>query len=104
MIARLWHGKVPSEKAHAYHKYLLATGLRDYGATPGNCSVSLLKKEEGNITHYYTLTYWEDINAIKKFAGEDYEKARYYPGDKDFLLEFEPMVVHYEVLEHQQVK
>jgi len=100
MIARLWHGKVSSAKATDYHQYLLATGLKEYAAVPGNRSVSLLKKEEGNITHYYTLTYWDDVNAIKQFAGEDYEKARYYPEDKDYLLEFEPLVMHYEVLEH----
>jgi len=100
MIVRLWHGKVPSVKANDYHQYLLKTGLADYTSIEGNRSVSLLKKEEGDITHYYTLTYWDDIEAIKRFAGEDYEKARYYPGDKDYLLEFEPLVTHYEVLEY----
>jgi len=102
MIARLWHGKVPSAKAADYHQYLLATGLRDYSSVKGNRSVSLLKREEDGITHYYTLTYWDDIEAIKQFAGEDYEKARYYPEDKDYLIEFEPLVVHYTVLEHVQ--
>lgn len=38
------------------------------------------------------------MEAIKKFAGEDYEKARYYPEDKDYLLEFEEKVAHYEVM------
>ena len=102
MIARLWHGKVPSDKAAGYHQYLLTTGLRDYSSVKGNRSVSLLKREEDGITHYYTLTYWDDIEAIKQFAGEDYEKARYYPEDKDYLIEFEPLVVHYTVLEHVQ--
>ncbi len=100
MIARIWHGKVPSVKAQDYHHYLLATGLPDYANVKGNRGVSLLKKEEGDITHYYTLTYWDDIDAIKRFAGEDYEQATYYPEDKNYLLEFEPLVTHYEVLEH----
>ncbi len=100
MIARQWHGRVPSEKAAAYHEYLIRTGLADYAAVPGNRGVILLKKEDQDITHYYTLTYWESINAIKQFAGEDYEKARYYPEDKDYLLEFEPLVTHYEILEY----
>ncbi|MEP6724399.1 MAG: antibiotic biosynthesis monooxygenase [Bacteroidota bacterium] len=100
MIARIWHGKVPSAKAQDYHTCLLATGLPGYANVKGNRGVSLLKKEEGDITHYYTLTYWDDIDAIKRFAGEDYEKARYYPEDKYYLLEFEPLVTHYEVLEH----
>jgi heme-degrading monooxygenase HmoA len=99
MIARMWHGKVPAEKTVEYHDYLNATGLKDYGAVAGNKGVFLLKKEEGNITHFYTLTFWDDFEAIKKFAGDDYEKARYYPEDNHFLLEFEPLVNHFEVLE-----
>jgi hypothetical protein len=39
------------------------------------------------------------LNAIKKFAGEDYEKAVYYPEDEDFLLELTPCVKHFEVIE-----
>ena len=100
MIARLWHGKVANEKAAAYHEYLLATGLKDYRLVPGNRSVNLLKRQDGAVTHYYTLTYWNDIESIRQFAGEDYEKARYYPEDKNYLLELENKVVHFEVLEH----
>ena len=37
---------------------------------------------------------------IKAFAGDDIELAKYYPEDKDFLIEFEPKVVHYEVVGH----
>ena len=99
MIARIWHGKVPSSMAGAYHQYLLATGLKDYAAVKGNRGVSLLKKEEGSVTHYYTLTYWDDVDAIKRFAGEAYEKARYYAEDINYLLEMEPLVQHYEVVE-----
>jgi heme-degrading monooxygenase HmoA len=95
----MWHGKVPVAKAAAYHQYLLDTGLKDYAETMGNCGLYLLKREEGDITHYHTLSFWDNVEAIKAFAGEDYKKARYYPGDKDYLLEFEPEVSHYEVAE-----
>ncbi len=50
------------------------------------------------ITHFITLTLWENWEAIKKFAGEDVSVAKYYEEDKDFLIEFEPTVVHYEVV------
>jgi heme-degrading monooxygenase HmoA len=99
MIARLWHGRVPSEKAEAYHSFLLRTGLKDYAAIAGNKGVFLLKKEDGPVTHFNTLTFWDSYAAIREFAGDDYEKAKYYPGDKDFLLEFEPLVAHFDVLE-----
>jgi heme-degrading monooxygenase HmoA len=99
MIARLWHGKVPKEKSTSYHHYLLETGLKDYEEAVGNQGVFLLKREEGDITHFYTLTFWESIEPIKRFAGEDYNKARYYPEDSNYLLELEPSVLHFEVLE-----
>jgi heme-degrading monooxygenase HmoA len=64
----------------------------------GNISVHILERSEGNITHFITLTFWENLEAIKGFAGEDVEVAKYYPEDEDFLLEFEPNVVHYKVV------
>ncbi len=99
MIARKWHGMVPAEKAEAYHAYLVETGLKDYAAIAGNRGVFLFKRVEGEIAHFDTLTFWDDYEAIKRFAGGNYEKARYYPEDKDYLLEFEELVTHYEVLE-----
>jgi len=41
------------------------------------------------------LSFWPDIEAIKRFAGEDYEVAKYYDFDRDFLIELEPHVTHY---------
>ena len=101
MIARMWHGKVPKEKSKEYHYYLLETGLKDYAKVEGNKGVKLLKRDEDSITHFYTWSYWDSYDSIKKFAGEDYEKAKYYEDDKKFLLEFEPFVTHYEVLNHE---
>ncbi|HEV8591851.1 MAG TPA: hypothetical protein VGQ55_07090, partial [Pyrinomonadaceae bacterium] len=49
------------------------------------------------VAHFFTLTFWDSYEAIKRFAGKNYERARYYPEDKDFLLEFEPNVQHFEV-------
>ena len=99
MIARMWHGMVPKHKAEQYHQFLLQTGLHDYEQTAGNRGVFLLKKDDHEIAHFYTLTFWDDYESIKLFAGEDLEKARYYPEDKDYLLEFEPLVTHFDVLE-----
>lgn len=51
-----------------------------------------------NGANFITLTFWKDLESIKAFAGEQVEAAGYYPEDKDFLLEFEPTVVQYEVV------
>ena len=98
MMARIWHGRVVSGKADAYMQYMEATGLRDYRATPGNRDVIVLRRAEGDVTHFLVLTFWDSLEAIKAFAGPHPEKAVYYPEDDAFLLEKEPHVTHYEVL------
>lgn len=98
MIARRWHGRVPAEKAESYYAYLLRTGLNDYGATPGNQGVVVLRWVVGDVAHFELTTFWESVEAIQRFAGEQYEQARYYPEDDDYLLEREPVVTHFEVL------
>ena len=100
MIARMWHGRVPTSKAQAYQEFLNRRAIPDYRAVPGNLSVHILERQEGEVTHFVTLTFWENMEAIRGFAGEDVERAKYYPEDQDFLLEFEPGVVHYEVVGH----
>ena len=99
MIARTWHGRVPLAKAAAYEAYLRETGLADYGRVPGNRGVYLLRRDEGDVTHFTTLTFWDSVDAIRAFAGADYERARYYPEDDAYLLEREPLVTHYTVVE-----
>lgn len=98
MIARIWRGRTPASKAETYFEYLKQTGLQDYRRTGGNHGVYVLRRLKDDEAEFLLLSLWDSIEAIKQFAGEEYEKARYYPEDKDFLLEFEPLVRHYEVL------
>ena len=98
MIARIWHGRVPTAKAEAYRDFLNRKAIPDYRAVPGNLGVYILERREGEVTHFITLTFWEDLEAIRRFAGDDPEKAKYYDEDRDFLLEFESRVQHYEVV------
>lgn len=97
MIARLWHGVTLAEKTGDYLAFLQARAVPDYRATPGNLSVDILHRTTGAITHYLIVTRWESRQAIEAFAGTDIAQAKYYREDVDFLLEFEPMVEHYEV-------
>jgi heme-degrading monooxygenase HmoA len=96
----MWHGRVPTSKAKAYRDFVTERAIPDYQSVPGNLSVHILERAEGDVTHFITLTFWADLESIKGFAGEDVEVAKYYPEDKEFLLEFEPTVVHYEVVGH----
>jgi heme-degrading monooxygenase HmoA len=98
MITRMWHGRVPTSKAKAYREFLNSRAIPDYRSVEGSLSVHILERAEGEITHFITLTFWKNLEVIKTFAGDDVEAAKYYPEDNDFLLEFEPKVVHYEVV------
>jgi heme-degrading monooxygenase HmoA len=94
----MWRGPVPRAKKEAYVDYIEKTGLADYAATPGNRGVYLLIEDAGpDEVEFVTLTFWEDWDAIKAFAGEDVSKARYYPEDKAFLTRFDEKVAHFEV-------
>jgi heme-degrading monooxygenase HmoA len=99
LIARLWHGAVPAAKGDAYAAYLRRTGVTECRATPGNRGVEVLRRTAGGETHFLFISFWDSMDAIRTFAGDDVERAHYYPEDRDYLLELEPTVTHFEVLE-----
>ncbi len=96
IITRIRHGVTKAEHADEYLEFLEKTGIIDYKKTPRNLSVGILRRVAGGVCHFWTVTKWDSLENIKKFAGEDYEKARYYEEDKYYLLEFEPHVIHCE--------
>jgi heme-degrading monooxygenase HmoA len=68
-------------------------------ATPGNVGVEILRRTVGGETHFLFISFWESVDAIRTFAGDDVERAHYYPDDREYLVELEPTVTHYDVLE-----
>lgn len=96
MITRTWHGTTHIKDADRYLKFLLTEGTHEYRQTPGNLSIRVWQSKEKDICHFWTVTEWVDIESIKAFAGDDYQKAKYYPFDQGILLEFEEHVNHYE--------
>ena len=99
MIARRWHGRVPAAKAAEYLRLMKDVGLADYCSTEGNRSAWCLHRREGDVVHVEMFTLWDDLDAIRRFAGDELTKAKYYDFDADFLLELEPEVTHFEVSE-----
>ena len=97
MIARIWRGAVRTPDADEYASYIGRTGLAEYERTPGNRGAWLLRREVGELTELVTFTLWESLDAVKAFAGDDYEAAVYYPEDDRFLVERDATCVHYEV-------
>ena len=98
MIARRWHGRVPASRAAEYLKLMEEVGLADYRSTEGNRGAWCLHRPEGDVVHVEMFTLWDDLDAIRHFAGDELTKAKYYNFDPDFLLELEPVVTHFEVI------
>lgn len=96
MITRIWHGRTLAKDAEIYLDYILETVLKEYLSTEGIVSAKILRKIDGELSHFYTITEWKDIKSIINFTGNEYQKARYYPKNKEYLLEFEDAVEHYE--------
>jgi hypothetical protein len=97
MIARIWQGHVPVAKAQAYLKLMHEVALPDYQAIAGNLGAWVLSREQGDLVEIQTLTFWEDFEAIARFAGDPVDAAKYYGFDPDFLIELQDKVLHYEV-------
>ncbi|MDA0173511.1 hypothetical protein OJ998_30685 [Solirubrobacter taibaiensis] len=97
MIARTWRGAVRREDAAAYAAYIDETGMKAYAATPGNQGAYMLTREVGELTEFTTLSFWDSADAIRAFAGEDYETAVFYPEDDRYLVERDLTCTHYEV-------
>ncbi len=98
MICRIWHGRTLRATADAYANFLTHRAIPDYQSISGNLSAAVLRRDEAEITHFVTLTYWTSGQAVRAFAGDELLRAKYYPEDQDYLLEFEPYVQHYVVV------
>lgn len=99
-ITRIWHGITKAGHADTYKQFVEETGLRDYKTIKGNLSVKLLRRIDGEFCHFLTVTEWDSFESIKDFAGEEYQLAKYYPGDEHYLLDFEKYVAHYETFSY----
>ena len=102
MIARMWHGRTPAEKADDYLEYVKKTGIDEYRSVEGNRGQYILRKidgdGDGDIADFTVLSFWESMDAVRAFAGPEPEKPVYYPEDEAFLLELEDEVAHYDVV------
>jgi heme-degrading monooxygenase HmoA len=100
MIARSWRGAVRNEDAEAYAAYIDETGMQHYAATPGNRGAWMLQREldGGELTEFITFSLWDSVDAVKAFAGDDYEVARFYPEDDRYLVERDLSCNHWEVV------
>jgi heme-degrading monooxygenase HmoA len=97
MIARAWTGRVRIEDVDAYVEYVDATGLAAMAAAPGNVLAHLLVRELGDEAEIVVYSVWESMDAVRGFAGEQPERAVYYPEDARYLTHAPEEVVHRQI-------
>ncbi len=97
MIARIWKGKTKLENLEEYTRFMRDRAIPDYSQVEGFVKLTFLRRTDSDHAYFDLITFWENMEVIKGFAGEDYEKAKYYPEDDRYLLEFPEKVTHYEV-------
>jgi heme-degrading monooxygenase HmoA len=100
MIARTWRGATKAEDAERYLEYLHTTGFRSFRETPGNLGAFGLRRIVDGRAVFLIISLWESEDAIRRFAGDDIERAVFFPEDDRFLVERDDRVEHFDVV-HQ---
>jgi heme-degrading monooxygenase HmoA len=97
MIARIWRGAVRQRDGDDYARYMRDTGVAEYAGTPGNRGVWMLRRDVDGRTEFLMFTLWDSLEAVRDFAGDDFETAVFYPEDDRFLVERDLTATHYQV-------
>ena len=101
MIARTWHGLAASATdANAYEAHFRTAVLPELEQLAGFREARLLRREEDGEVEFIALTFFDSIEAVRGFAGEDYEQAVVAPQARRVLSRFDQRSVHYEVVVH----
>jgi heme-degrading monooxygenase HmoA len=97
MIARLWQGWTAPENADAYEEFLRTTMFPSIHGVKGFLGADLLRRDDGEEIAFVTITRFETLDAVRAFAGENYEQAVVEPEARRLLTRFYQRSEHYEI-------
>jgi heme-degrading monooxygenase HmoA len=99
MICRIWHGWTSPGNADAYEQLLRSEIFQGIASRkiPGYLGIELLRRPSADSVEFVTLMWFESIEAVREFAGADYEVAVVPPAARALLQRFDPRSAHYEV-------
>jgi heme-degrading monooxygenase HmoA len=99
MIARLWHGWTARSDADRYEHLLRTSVLPGIeGRIDGFAGSYVLRRDDGDEVEFVTVTLWRSYDAIRAFAGDDYEQAVLEPEAKQLLTRYYTRSEHYETV------
>jgi hypothetical protein len=99
MISRIWHGWTTPGNADAYERLLqgeVFVGIQNRQIA-GYRGIHLLRRDVGNEVEFVTVMWFDSIDAVRTFAGEDYEQAVVPPHARKLLSRFDERSQHYAV-------
>jgi heme-degrading monooxygenase HmoA len=96
-ILREWRAEIRRETSAAYVEYVRDTGIAEYRRTPGNLgAVVAVRDLDETRSEIVTLSWWTSLDAIRAFAGDPPDRARYFPEDSQYLLTHPDYALHYQ--------
>jgi heme-degrading monooxygenase HmoA len=103
MVGRIWHGWTEPENADKYEKLLKEEIFPGIAAkkVSGYKEIQLFRRPiDNNQVEFITIMWFDSWEAVKQFAGEDYERAYVPPKAREVLARFDERSQHYEIKEH----
>jgi heme-degrading monooxygenase HmoA len=97
MIARVWRGWTKVEDADAYEKLLREKVYPELHKINGYKGGYILRKDNEDEIEFVTVNLFESLDAVKAFAGPDYETPVFEPEARRLLSKVEPIARHYDV-------
>lgn len=97
MIARVWRGWAKAENADAYEKLLREVVYPGLQRIKGYCGGYILRHDHKDETEFVTMNLFESLDAVKAFAGPEYDVPVFEPEARRLLSKVEPIARHYEV-------
>lgn len=104
MICRIWRGWATATNAPLYEELLRSTVIPGIEARSieGFRHVDMMRRAAGSETEFATIMWFDDLNAIKAFVGEDYEVAHVPAAARELLSRFDERALHYEVFDRRR--
>jgi hypothetical protein len=84
-IARIWHGRTTAARADEYAQYLYEHGIKPLEEKA--LGVQMLREDRADESEFITISYWESVEAMSRFAGTDPRRIHHLERDAEFLIE-----------------
>ena len=104
MICRLWRGWTSLENADAYERIVRTEVIPGIEARkiPGFRHIDLMKRDLGGEIEFQTLMWFDSLDAIKHFMGEDYSVSHVPPEARAVLNSFDDRAAHYDLIDRRE--